>query len=742
MSSVSLYTAGENRRDPGTPSGISVSSSSSQGTGSEVAQDEWLVIARDAYRDSEDYFDANIRKNSERNLAHFSNRHAPGSKYYTEAYKFRAKGFRPKTRAVVRKNETAAAIALFSTSDTLSVKAENDTDIVQRVSADINQELLQYRLNNTVKWFQTAMGAYQDTLVSGVVISHQFWDYEEVVEEYEMTDEFGDTILDGETGEVAMGEEYEVVRDTCAVDIRPIENVRFSVAADWRDPLNTSPFLIDMMPMTIDEVKMRAKQTGKNRVPWYELTDGQLMTGATNDYDPVRAQRENKREDSKDRKYTVTGFETVWVHRNIIRKDGKDWVYYTLGIHYRLSDPVPLKEEYPWLSPGQRPYVLGTSNIESHKNYPESLTGLSANLNQEANDINNQRRDNVALVLNRRYFVKRGPEIDYKSLMRNVPGAITLMDDPKTDIRIEAPPEVTSSSYQEQDRVNMDFDELTGSFSTSSVASNRQLNETVGGMELLSGDSNSVTEYQLRIFVETWVEPVLKQLVQLEQRHETDEALLSLMGDKLQMWQRHGVNKITDEMIQGNMVVKVNVGFGSTDPQKRINKLAVGLGTVLKFVPQMAQRMDGEEVATEVMGALGFTGAARFFPKEPNPDSPPMQPQVDPRMEVEKFKAEAAMTLAQFNAQNEKARLQQESRFKEQEANARMKNERENRYLQEVLADFGLQSDMMELAGKKEISLEQIKAKLGEVSIKERGANERFIAEREFALTAGEGRGL
>lgn len=738
MSSIKMHTAGENSRDPGT----SVGQGQMGGTSDAQNQDEWMTIARDAYTTSTDYFEANIRGNTERNLAHFANRHAPGSKYYTSAYQYRAKGFRPKSRSVVRKNETAAAVALFSTADTVSVEPEDDTDEIQRVSAQINQEILQYRLDNTIKWFQTAMGAYQDTLVSGVVISHQYWNYKELTEQYDMMDpETGETILD-ENGEAAYEEDYSIVHDTPAIDIRPIENIRFSISADWRDPLNDSPFLIDKMAMTIDEVKERAKQTNKTKIPWFELTDAQLLQGITSDHDAVRAQRENNREDSTDQKYSTTGFETVWVHRNIVRKEGKDWVYYTLGIHYRLSDPIPLQEEYPHLRLGQRPYVLGTSNIETHKNYPEALVGLASNMQQEANDINNQRRDNVALVLNRRYIAKRGANINFKSLMNNVPGSVTLTDDPNSDLRIEAPPEVTASSYQEQDRVNMDFDELTGAFSASSVGSNRQLNETVGGMELLSGDSNSITEYQLRIFVETWVEPVLKQLIQLEQRHETDEALLALVGRKLEMWQRYGVDRVTDAMLQGTMNVQVNVGFGSTDPKKRIDKLAVGLNTILQFAPQLGPRLDAEEVSKEVFGALGYKGADRFFPKEPNPDAPPPEPQADPRLEVEKFKAQASMELEQFKAQNEQQRFQAETQRMDMEREDRAREATEERTLKQVLAEFGLQSDMMELAAKKELTLEQIKAKLGEVSIKERGANERFVAEREFALTAGDGRGL
>ena len=33
-----------------------------------------------------------------------------------------------------------------------------------------------------------------------------------------------------------------------------------------------------------------------------------------------------------------------------------------------------------------------------------------------------------------------------------------------------------------QDRINLDFDELAGNFSSASVSSNRKMNETVGGM--------------------------------------------------------------------------------------------------------------------------------------------------------------------------------------------------------------------------------------------------------------------
>ena len=621
--------------------------------------DYWLMIARDAFTEAESYYDANIRKNHERNMAHFQNRHAPGSKYSTDAYKYRKKGFRPKTRSFVRRNESALVKAMFSTSDFVTVKAARSNHPSHRVSAEINQELLQYRLTNTIPWFQTVIGAYQETLNLGLCVSYQFWDYEEQgpMPDYlnrdvdsEVSDigvspgegltppedsqeesvaglgqdgtELNEDVMPDNVIEldVQFDEPGEIVKDTPSIDLRPAENVFFSQAADWRDPINTSPYVIDMVPMYVDEVKAMADpKRNAGQTPWFSLTEGQILTGVTTDYNSVRRQREENREDSKDQRYLHRGFDTVWVHRNIVKKDGIDWIYYTLGVHFRLSDPVPLRKEYPWLKPGERPYVVGFSNLEAHKNYPESLTGISAGTQQKANELDNLRGDNVELSLNRRYIVKRGAMIDYRGLQRNVPGGVTETDDPTNDIRMEQPPDVTASSYREQDLINGDFDELVGMFSGSSVGSNRSMNETVGGMKLLAGDADSLTEYPLMVFVITWVLPVLKQLVRLEQAHESDAALLNLIGEKIKFWQRYKPEgddnqRLTDKWIQGSMNVDVSVGFGATNPEQRLQRIQAGMMTIAQIAPAMMQKADGQEVAKEVMGAIGFKGTERFFP--------------------------------------------------------------------------------------------------------------------------------
>src|SRR6266481_9136305 len=81
---------------------------------------DWLQLARHAYDASTTYFDANIRNQVIRDIRQFRSMHAPDSKYLQDAYKGRSRLFRPKTRAVIRKNEATCAEAFFSTRDVVA----------------------------------------------------------------------------------------------------------------------------------------------------------------------------------------------------------------------------------------------------------------------------------------------------------------------------------------------------------------------------------------------------------------------------------------------------------------------------------------------------------------------------------------------------------------------------------------------------------------------------------------------
>ena len=230
--------------------------------------------------------------------------------------------------------------------------------------------------------------------------------------------------------------------------------------------------------------------------------------------------------------------------------------------------------------------------------------------------------------MNKRYHIRRDRNIDLDALFRSVPGGAVEMDDPDTDVRVIDTRDVTNSAYAEQDRINMDFDELQGNFSASTIEGARNLNETVGGMALLAGSSSIVTEYALRTFAETWVERVLKQLLRLEQYYETDEVILALAGQKAESELKFNVDDMLDDLLREEVVLKVNVGLEATNPMSKVNNLMTALAG-LGNIPGFMERVNLPEIAKEVFGQLGFKDGARFVTFDEDPKIQEMAAQLE-----------------------------------------------------------------------------------------------------------------
>jgi hypothetical protein len=313
-------------------------------------------------------------------------------------------------------------------------------------------------------------------------------------------------------------------------------------------------------------------------------------------------------------------FEIIWVRRVFMRTDDEHVVYYTLGDTALLSDPVEVDIAFPHMS-GRRPYRMGICVVESHRTMPSGVADLSAPLQQEANEIANERRDNVKLVLNKKYHVARGRQVDVEALVKNAPGAVVMMNNPQPgmDVAEVSWPDITPSAFMEQDRINVDLDELVGNFSQSSISSNRSLNETVGGMRMLGQGASLMTEYLLRTFIETWAEPVMSDLLLLEQTYETDEVILALAGKKAQVWQKFGISRITDAMLEQQLTLSINVGMGATNPDERLRKLLMATTSAIQVVNTSPPGVNVQEIVKDIYAFAGFRDGSRFFPDKADP---------------------------------------------------------------------------------------------------------------------------
>jgi hypothetical protein len=225
-----------------------------------------------------------------------------------------------------------------------------------------------------------------------------------------------------------------------------------------------------------------------------------------------------------------------------------------------------------------------------------------------------------------------------------------------------------------------DMDELAGVFAQGSVQSNRMLNETVGGMQLLSASAGALTEFDLRVWVETWVEPVLSQVVKLIKHYESDEVVISVAGDRAGLIEnlvagQGGSKKPLDPQGQqqdaeeaqnpfelpvtihdalsnldkAQVAVKVNVGIGALDTTQRMQKFMGGVNITKDLAPLLQEQgiqPNGAALLQEAWGLCGYKDGDRFFTVAPpkQDDGPP------PEAQLEMLKQKGTMSKAQLDA--------------------------------------------------------------------------------------------
>ena len=630
---------------------------------------DWLARAQRAYESSTTYVDANYRKQWEDSIRAFNNQHPTDSKYCQPVYDKRSKLFRPKTRSIIRKNEAAAAAAFFSNMDVTSVLPSDPNNKTEVASAMIMKELLQYRLTKTIPWFQIVLGGLQDAQVNGVVCGHVYWKYEQRNPENLVTNALQtvkaeaprimeDAMMRQVSPEVMMGttgmsreemqsgptqdEEYPeqsqlppnamqatpeglseqtapqmegeiiieqqapvLMKDEPAIDIIPVENIRFDPSASWIDPVNTSPYFIHMIPMYAMDV-FEKMQNGE----WKKMAMNEIAAATEVTPDSTRITRNRNKDDP----YTgaardVSDYEIVWVQRHIHKANGEDWEFYTLGDLALLTEPRLLRDS---VFTGKRPYVIGNCNLETHKVMPSPVTQLAKGLQDETNEIANQRIDNVKFVLNKKWFVKRGKEADVNGLIRNVPGGVVMLDDPVDDVREISWPDVTGSSFQEHQVMSLEMDELLGSFNPAALMIAGANNSPAKNMQMVSNSSGTLTEYLIRTYVETFVQPVLRMLMLLEQKYETDQVVLAFAGKRAELFQRFGIDQVTDELLEKELTLTVNVGMGATDPNAKLNRFIAGITAYTAIISRPVPGLNVAEVGKEIFAHLGYADGARF----------------------------------------------------------------------------------------------------------------------------------
>jgi hypothetical protein len=456
------------------------------------------------------------------------------------------------------------------------------------------------------------------------------------------------------------------------IELHPPENAIVDMGAPFYDVVQGGAFFIMKVPMHVGDVRSMM-QPGRQRMgggAWFTVSDAKIAKAVQDaGAESVRRARDGGNDRySRQQTPNVSDFDIVWVHENFIRCEGKDFHFWSLGTAQILSDPREVIDAYP-AHRGERPYVMGIGSIEAHNVLPMSAVESWKPLQDETNDIRNLTLDTLKQGIAPATIVRRGAQIDLRQVREHGPDQIIQASDIERDIRFMEFPKPDAGAYAMSDRINNEMSELAGNFATSDVQSNRALNETVGGMQLLSGSANSVQEFDLRVWVETWVEPVMRHMVWLEQYYESDDKLIALASKKSGAFEHFGETPDMDKLLDAQISVRVNVGIGAADPMQRLGKLHQGLQMLAEVgatgVFQGQVKAKAEYIFDEVLGLAGYRDATRFFDftdaQEAQQNQPPDPNQM--KMQVESQKLDQSAKIAQI----ELAMKQIELQMKQQE---------------------------------------------------------------------------
>jgi hypothetical protein len=178
-------------------------------------------------------------------------------------------------------------------------------------------------------------------------------------------------------------------------------------------------------------------------------------------------------------------------------------------------------------------------------------------------------------------------------------------------------------------QLDIDFDDLAGQQNYGTVADNNALGKTLGGLKLAAGAANAVQEFNIRIWIETWCEVVLQQIVRLIQFYESDPIILGLCGERAGLMEKHGISEITNELIENSVTLRVNIGLGAGDPAQRLQKFQMASQVALPLLQGTKpfqtgeMQLNAEAIMDEVYGAAGYRdGGKRFITKGPPAQNP------------------------------------------------------------------------------------------------------------------------
>ena len=280
-----------------------------------------------------------------------------------------------------------------------------------------------------------------------------------------------------------------------------------------------------------------------------------------------------------------------------------------------LEEPAELEFDIS-NADGSDPWPFGVSRIyvEPHELFSRAMPEKLEQMQIEANAIRNQRRDNVALILNREKFMTPDAGIDPAVLSRSYSGKVTTVKS-KGSVWWDAPPDITSSGYNEENAAVADMESLVAE-SPQRMGQAGKASESATKTKISAANSATAMGLDVAVFAMTgpkkWVEKIMRMV-----RLAADPSIFQAAAESIDI----DVEDPYTEALMGDYRISVGAGAHQASKDLAISN-ASNIAAIVQSVYGPAARYNA--IMKPMLVANGY-----------NPDeilpAPQGQPQLAPQ---------------------------------------------------------------------------------------------------------------
>ncbi|MET3390648.1 hypothetical protein ABIC33_001271 [Variovorax sp. 1140] len=310
----------------------------------------------------------------------------------------------------------------------------------------------------------------------------------------------------------------------------------------------------------------------------------------------------------------------------------------------------------------EAPFVSWCPVPMPHKFWGLSVADLAMQGQKTKTSIVRGQLDNMYLQVNGRYFGVKG-KVDFDSLLDSRPGGVVIMDQPGMAGRLDQGMGDLGAAAQLMEQEEQALENSTGWTRYSQGNDAKGLNDTYGGVQIITNKADMRTDLMARNLAEGFVD-LFKMMLKLVCQNQKKSELIKIAGEWVEMDPREWKNQFDTD-------INVGLGVGNKDQQVghlmglrqlQVSGLQWGTSTPKKIY----------ELDTEIAKTMGFRSGDRFF-NDPEKNPPPPQPNpMQAQMEIEKIKAQAHLQVEsaklQSNQQIEAMKIQQQMQLEHAKA--------------------------------------------------------------------------